>query len=118
MIALTPDDRTRRRLAWQRLFDAYGPLLTDSQREAVRLHLEEDWSVSEMAAVRRVSRAAAHDLVRRGLEHLASTEGRLGLAERLQRLEAERDRLRRRLRALEADRPGRGADRAGGSVHV
>ncbi|HVA20791.1 MAG TPA: DNA-binding protein [Candidatus Micrarchaeia archaeon] len=99
---LTLDERATRRLTWQRLFDAYGPLLTAPQREAIRLHLEEDWSMSELAAARRVSRAAAHDLVRRGLGHLQTTEARLGLALRLARLEAERDRLRRRVRRLQS----------------
>jgi len=105
-VTLTPDDRARLRLGWQRLFDAYGPLLTAPQREAIRLHLDEDWSVTEMAQARRVSRAAAHDLVRRGLGHLESAEASLGLAGRLERLEADRDRLRRRVARLEAIRVG------------
>ncbi len=103
---MTPpvSERTRR----LGLFDAYGRALTARQQEALRLHLAEDWSLSELARALGTSRAAAHDLVRRGSLRLESLEAELGLARRLERSEQERERLRQRLRRLQA-RGGRGA---------
>ena len=79
--------------AWrQRLLDTYGALLTAHQLEACRLHLDEDWSVTELAEYLRCTRSGAHDLVRRGLTQLEQYEQRLGHAaefERRARLEAE-----------------------------
>ncbi len=102
-MALTPADPGEERAARQVLFDTYGRLLTERQREAVRLHLEEDWSISELAAVWEVSRAAAHDLVRRGLARLVALEGRLGAVRRLAEADAARQRLERRVARLEAE---------------
>ncbi|MGH7704943.1 MAG: sigma factor-like helix-turn-helix DNA-binding protein [Candidatus Dormibacteria bacterium] len=89
------------RLARVRLLDLYRPVLTERQQEALRLHLEEDWSVSELARALGTSRAAAHDLVRRGLERMQLLEGQLGACQRLEAAERERDRLRQRVRRLE-----------------
>ena len=58
----------------QRLLDVYGALLTDHQREACRLHLDEDWSFAELAESLGCSRSGAHDLVRRGLAQLEHFE--------------------------------------------
>jgi uncharacterized protein len=92
---------TASRLAHQRLLDVYGALLTDHQREACRLHLEDDWSVSEIAEHFGCSRAGAHDLVRRALTQMAHYEERLGhAAEFTRRDEVERV-LRARLRRQE-----------------
>lgn len=62
----------------QRLLDVYGALLTERQREACRLHLDEDWSFAEVAAHFGFSRAAAYDLVQRAVTQLESYEARLG----------------------------------------
>ncbi|MGH7611100.1 MAG: sigma factor-like helix-turn-helix DNA-binding protein [Candidatus Dormibacteria bacterium] len=89
----------RNRRLW--LLDAYGAALTARQQEALRLHLAEDWSLTELARVLGTSRAAAHDLVRRGTEHLEELEAQLGLAQRLARAERAKERLQLRLRRLE-----------------
>jgi predicted DNA-binding protein YlxM (UPF0122 family) len=86
----------------RRLLDVYGGMLTTHQREACRLHLDEDWSFSELAEHIGCSRAGAHDLVRRAFAQLAQMEQRLGLAaelERRDRLEAD---LRRQLATADA----------------
>jgi predicted DNA-binding protein YlxM (UPF0122 family) len=85
----------------QRLLDVYGPLLTTHQREACRLHVDEDWSFSELAEHLGCSRSGAHDLVRRGLAQLVSFEERLGHAAELDRRDAVEAGLRTRLRRLE-----------------
>jgi len=96
-LTLTPTLRIpelERHAQLQRLLDVYGALITEHQREACRLHLDEDWSVSELAEHLGVTRSGAHDLVRRGLTALESYEARLGLSGELLR----RDRVEADLR--------------------
>ena len=83
----------------QRLLDVYGAVLTDHQREACRLRLDEDWSYAELAEAFGVSRSGAYDLVRRALAQLAHLEERLGLAAELARRDGVEARLRARLSA-------------------
>jgi predicted DNA-binding protein YlxM (UPF0122 family) len=85
----------------QRLLDVYGALLTDRQREACRLHLDEDLSFTELAERFGCSRSGAHDLVRRALAQLEHYEERLGHAVELSRREALEARLQRRIAVLE-----------------
>ena len=93
--AHAPDLSRQARL--QRLLDVYGGLLTEHQRDAVRLHLDEDWSFTELAEHLGVTRSGAHDLVRRGLAQLEHCEARLGLAAELDRRDRVEAELRRRL---------------------
>jgi len=85
----------------QRLFDVYGGVLTDHQREACRLHLDEDWSITELAEHLGCSRSGAHDLVRRALSQLEGLEARLGLAAELSRRDGVEAGLRARVQALD-----------------
>jgi len=85
----------------QRLLDVYGALLTEHQREACRLHLDEDWSYAELAEQLGVSRSAAHDLVRRALVQLEHYETRLGHAAELARRDGVEAELRARLARLQ-----------------
>jgi len=92
----------------QRLLDVYGGLLTDHQREACRLHLDEDWSVTELAEHYQCSRSGAHDLVRRALSQLEHYESCLGHAAELSRRDVLEAELRQRLaRALHPTTSGR-----------
>ena len=91
------------------LFERYGALLTDHQREVVDLYLRSDWSLAEIAAHQGTSRAAVHDIVRRSTRALLDYEKRLGLlaesARRRRALDAferELEALRRRLARFEA----------------
>jgi predicted DNA-binding protein YlxM (UPF0122 family) len=101
-MALTAD-LARSRSHRLQLLDAYGPVLTERQREALRLHLEEDWSVTELADSLGVSRAAAHDLIRRGLRRVEELESSLGLCGQLAAAEARVADLERRLSRLPAE---------------
>lgn len=85
----------------QRLLDVYGALLTEHQREACRLHLDEDWSYAELAEQFGCSRSAAHDLVRRALIQLEHYESRLGHAAELSRRDEVETELRGRIARLE-----------------
>ena len=47
------------------LFDFYGELLTDKQREYFDLHYNEDLSLSEIAESEGISRQGVWDIIRR-----------------------------------------------------
>jgi len=90
------------------LYERYGALLTDHQREVVDLYLGSDWSLAEIAKHQGTSRAAVHDIVRRSTLALEEYERRLGLlAEAAKRrraveaLERELDGLKRRVARLQ-----------------
>ena len=63
------------------LFDFYGELLTDHQREVYGEYIQEDVSVSEIAGLSGISRQGAHDMIRRCEKILADYESRLHLVE-------------------------------------
>jgi predicted DNA-binding protein YlxM (UPF0122 family) len=90
------------------LYERYGTLLTDHQKEVVDLYLRSDWSLAEIAKHQGTSRAAVHDIVRRSTVALQEYERRLGLLSEAARrrraveaLERELDGLKKRLTRLE-----------------
>lgn len=64
------------------LFDFYGELLTEHQREVYRKYHAEDLSLAEIAEEYEVSRQAIHDLLKRCDKQLESYEKRLQLIHR------------------------------------
>lgn len=79
-----------RTLRITKLYDIYGPLLTDRQRGLIELHYLQDLSLGEIADQDDVTRQAIHDQLTRAERALESFEERLGL---LARRNAERERL-------------------------
>ena len=73
------------------LFDFYGDLLTDKQREYYDLHYNQDLSLAEIAASSGISRQGVWDNIRRADAALRDAESRLGL---VQRFAAQRTKLR------------------------
>ncbi|MPL60381.1 hypothetical protein SDC9_05942 [bioreactor metagenome] len=67
------------------LFDFYGALLTDKQRQCMEMHYLSDFSLSEIANEFAVSRQAIHDILRRAEQTLEGYEVKLHLVERHQR---------------------------------
>ena len=63
------------------LFDFYGELLTENQKEVYGEHIQNDLSVSEIADLRGISRQGVHDMIRRCEKILAEYEDRLHLVE-------------------------------------
>jgi predicted DNA-binding protein YlxM (UPF0122 family) len=92
-------DTLQARSRYLALFDRYGALLTDHQREVLDLYLKSDWSLSEIATNQGTSRAAAHDIIRRSTRSLEEYEKRLGLL-------AEAGRRRRAVASLERELAG------------
>lgn len=66
------------------LFDFYGELLTDKQREYFDLHYNEDYSLSEIAEMTGISRQGVWDIIKRAEELLRKTEEKTGLIRRFQ----------------------------------
>jgi predicted DNA-binding protein YlxM (UPF0122 family) len=89
-------DTLQARSRFLALYERYGALLTDHQREVLDLHLNSDWSLAEIANHGGTSRAAVHDLIRRSTLSLEDYERRLGLL-------AERGRRRRAIESVERD---------------
>ena len=83
------------------LYERYGALLTEHQREVMDLYLRSDWSLAEIAAHQRTSRAAVHDLLRRSTRVLDDYEERLGLLAESARRRREIASLKRQLARLE-----------------
>ena len=83
------------------LYERYGPLLTPHQREVVDLYLRNDWSLSEIAAHQKTSRAAVHDIVRRSTRSLQDYEKRLGLLAESARRRREINALKRQIARIE-----------------
>jgi predicted DNA-binding protein YlxM (UPF0122 family) len=80
------------RLAY--LYDIYGGLLTEKQRQIFSLYVNEDVTVSEIAELTNVSRQAVSDLIRRIEKILGAYDDKLHLFEKyLQNCETA-DRLR------------------------
>ena len=67
------------------LFDLYGALLTEKQQECLRLHLFEDFSLSEIGEELGISRQAVYDNIHRSEKAMESNEKKLGLASRYNR---------------------------------
>ena len=59
------------------LFDFYGPLLTERQRDMLSLYCEEDFSLSEIAAQEGISRQGVYDAVHRAQRQLEEYERQL-----------------------------------------
>lgn len=64
------------------LFDFYGDLLTEKQREYYDLHYNADLSLQEIAEQSGVSRQAVWDIIRRAEQSLMDFEDKTGLVSR------------------------------------
>ena len=83
------------------LFDEYGALLTEKQRDCCDLYLNEDLSLSEIAGELGISRQGVHDSLTRAEATLAQFESVLGNVARRRRTRAAADEIGRCIQALE-----------------
>jgi len=86
------EDTTRINL----LYDFYGNLLTEKQREYLELYYQHDLSLAEIADEGGISRQGVHDLIKRAVRTLERAENKLGLVERF----ASQEKNLRELREL------------------
>jgi len=75
----TMDDET---LQMTMLFDFFGDLLTEKQREYFDLYHNEDLSLSEIAEKAGISRQGVHDIITRAEGLLVETEQKTGVVQR------------------------------------
>ena len=61
------------------LYDFYGVLLTDTQREVMELYHEENYSIVEIARELKVSKQAIYDNLKKSDRILREYEAKLGL---------------------------------------
>ena len=85
------------------LFDSYGELLTEKQREYFDLHYNEDLSLAEIAQSEGVSRQSVWDIIRRAEAAMTEIEEKTGLIKRFMERNAQIDEIIRELRDKGAD---------------
>lgn len=76
------DDIIERRAYLAGLFDIYGDLLTDKQRQMFDLYHQNDFSLGEIAEECEVSRQAVFDIIKRTEHTLEEYEQKLRLADK------------------------------------
>ena len=64
------------------LFDFFGDLLTEKQREYFDLYHNEDLSLSEIAEKAGITRQGVHDIITRAEKTLTETEQKTGVVQR------------------------------------
>ena len=64
------------------LYDFYGPLLNDHQKDIYEAYVYDNMSLSELASEQGVSRQAVHDIIKRCDALLKGYEEKLGLVKR------------------------------------
>lgn len=68
------------------LLDFYGALLTEHRREMLRLYVEEDMSLQEIADESGISRQGVYDSIKKSEAQLLDYESKLGLMKRFKEL--------------------------------
>ncbi len=86
------------------LYDFYGGLLTDKQRQAMELYYLENWSLAEIAASEGVSRQAVYDLLHRSARTIEEYERKLGLLDRFLKQQTVLAEIQRKITAIMADK--------------
>ena len=69
------------------LLDFYGELLTDRKRSVMDMYYNEDLSLAEIAEEIGISRQGARDIIKKCEEELLFYEEKLGLVQKLRRVE-------------------------------
>lgn len=64
------------------LYDFYGMLLTDKQKEIIELYYDDNLSLGEIAEELNISRQAVYDLLKRSEKQLYHYEEKLGLVDK------------------------------------
>ncbi len=71
----------------------YGSLLTDYQREIMRLYYDCDMSLAEISELKNVSRQAVREIVVRSTKKLTDVENKLGLIGKIRDVKAELEKI-------------------------
>ena len=100
-----------------RLYDTYGTLLTDRQRELFELYYHDDLSLSEISAEANITRQGALDAIGHAEAALLRFEEKLGLLRRIELIDAARKKVAEAAEALDViNRTGFRNPRAAGRI--
>lgn len=92
------NNQIKKTLTFGRLFDFYGPLLTDRQQEIIRAYYYQDLSLAEIANNLEISRQAVYDHLSRAKGQLIDYEEKLELVSRYQEVQEESGKVLDRLK--------------------
>jgi len=84
------------------LYDFYGELLTDHQKQVYESVVYENMSLGEIADEQGVSRQAIHDLIKRTDKILLDYENKLGLINKFEEIKVQIAKMNCKLNELEA----------------
>lgn len=85
------------------LYDFYGELLTQHQRQVYEDVVLNDFSLSEVAENRGISRQGVHDMIRRCNRSLEEYESKLHLVEKFLAIRENVEKIRRLTRSPEKE---------------
>ena len=88
------------------LYDFYGELLTDRQKQVYESVVIDDCSLSEAAEELGISRQGVHDMVRRCTNTLEEYEKKLGLVEKFLKIKEELLRIQSLAACAKSPDPG------------
>ena len=83
------------------LYDFYGELLTDHQKQIYEDVVLNDYSFSEVAEEKGISRQGVHDLIKRGNKILQEYESKLHLVEKFVTIKEQIEEMEKSLRETE-----------------
>ncbi|HHT37247.1 MAG TPA: putative DNA-binding protein [Firmicutes bacterium] len=83
------------------IYDFYGPLLTERQRDIYQMYYAQDMSLGEIAEQLEISRQAVYDMIKRSAAILEDYESKLGLLSKFQRQQAYLDQIEEHLDRLQ-----------------
>ena len=86
------------------LLDFYGELLNEHQRSVLRDYACDDFSLSEIADERGISRQGVHDLIKRCSKKLEGYEESLGLLERFLKIRDDAAEIKKALNIFMVDK--------------
>ena len=94
------------------LYDFYGELLTERQKEFFDLYYNEDLSLSEIAAREGISRQGVWENIRRAESAMQDIEAKTGLVRRFEENRSALEKIREELKSLAAITGGRAHETA------
>jgi hypothetical protein len=88
-------------LAMSMLFDFYGEVLTEKQKDFFDLYHNHDMSLGEIAENAEITRQGVRDVIVRATQVLRSMEDKLGLVERYQKVQGGISEIREAAAAID-----------------
>ena len=83
----------------------YGAFITPRQQKLMKLHVDEDLSLSEIAQQEGISRQGVHDTLKRAKLQLFEAEAKLGLVKRTLAVREGLDALEKGILAVDIEEP-------------